>query len=174
MDNRLDKSKEQEFNKSNNFPFTYAARDYIKMVDFWFKSKVYVFKEKEKELQVKIDLTIPDFDPKKETLKLDDAVKIIHWYQHQIYIKLMRAIHEKSYEGKEQFDQIQKDSNGSVKVALISIDRSINSWNILREDLSDQDDTILEILIHLDRLRKNIETEFPEARAFIRPGFDET
>jgi hypothetical protein len=31
----------------------------------------------------------------------------------------------------------------------------------------------LELLVHLDRLRRAAEQEFPQARAFVRPGFDE-
>jgi len=38
---------------------------------------------------------------------------------------------------------------------------------------SDQKKNILGIISHLERLRKRTENEFPDARAFVRPGFDE-
>jgi hypothetical protein len=149
------------------------AKEYIKIVDDWFKSEENIFKEKEEELKLKVSLDILNYNPKEETSKLTEAVKIIHWYQHQIYVKLVRATQGKIYENRLQFDPVQKDSDGSAKVALISIDNSISAWNILREYLSDHDDKIFDILIYLDRMRKDIEKIFPEARAFIRPGFDE-
>lgn len=63
--------------------------------------------------------------------------------------------------------------DGSVKVALISIDRSIAAWMRMREYLPEKQDEILDILIHLDRLRKSLENAFPKARTFKRPGFDD-
>ena len=37
----------------------------------------------------------------------------------------------------------------------------------------DQEESILNIMAHLDRLRRRTENKFPDARAFVRPGFDE-
>lgn len=65
------------------------------------------------------------------------------------------------------------DSNGSVKVALIGIDRSIAAWTRLRAHLPDRADELLDVLVRLDRLRRATEAQFPDARAFKRPGFDE-
>lgn len=86
----------------------------------------------------------------------------------------MRAITSEYWDDKiEEKDAIQTDSNGSAKVALIGIDRSIGAWGEMRNYLPDKDDRILTILLHLDRLRRKVEQFFPEAREFVRPGFDE-
>ena len=154
-------------------PIMNLAKTYIEMVDRWFKTEENLFREKESELQLKSDLNIPDYNPEEETARVEEAVKIIHWYQHQIYIKITRAMQSKALEENQNCNQIQNDSNGSAKVALIGIDHSILAWSQLRETLFDQEDKIFNICIYLDRLRKNIEHEFPDARAFIRPGFDE-
>ena len=53
------------------------------------------------------------------------------------------------------------------------MDRSIAAWGALRDCLSEEADSILDTLVHLDRLRRRTEQEFPRARAFVRPGFDE-
>jgi hypothetical protein len=37
----------------------------------------------------------------------------------------------------------------------------------------DQEEKIVAIIVHLERLRRRTENEFPDARNFIRPGFDE-
>ncbi len=99
-------------------------------------------------------------------------VQVIRWYQHQIYIKLMRAIRGKLEEKPETIDAYAKDSDGSAKVALIGIDRSIAAWGEMRNHLPFHDNDILAILSHLNRLCRKVEKVFPAARAFIRPGFD--
>ena len=61
----------------------------------------------------------------------------------------------------------------SAKVALIAIDRSIAAWGQIYKHFPEHTNDILDILVHLDRLRRKTETTFPNARAFVRPGFDE-
>ena len=78
----------------------------------------------------------------------------------------------KKYKELEEDDSWQSDADGSVKVALIGMDRSIGAWGALREYFPEKADDILDILVHLDRLRRKAEHLFPNARNFIRPGFD--
>ena len=66
-----------------------------------------------------------------------------------------------------------KDSDGSAKIALIAMDRSISAWAGLREALGDEADGILDLLASLTKLRSAAEGVFPKARAFVRPGFDQ-
>ena len=115
---------------------------------------------------------MPDSNPLEEATGIDDAVQIIRWYQHQIYVKLMRAIHGMIDDEFEGLDDYPKDSDGSAKVALIGIDRSISAWGEMRKYFLDRDDKALDLLVHLDRLRRKMEKTFPLARLFIRPGFD--
>jgi hypothetical protein len=42
----------------------------------------------------------------------------------------------------------------------------------MRKYLPERESDILDILVHLDRLRRKTEALFPDARAFVRPGFD--
>jgi hypothetical protein len=71
-------------------------------------------------------------------------------------------------------EEYPKDSDGSAKVALIAIERSMAAWTHMHTHFPSHQDQILDILNQLDRLRKRVETIFPEARNFVRPGFDET
>jgi hypothetical protein len=100
-------------------------------------------------------------------------VDVIRWYQHQIYVKLKRAYHSIQDEKLEELDDFPKDSDGSTKVALIGIDRSISAWGEILKFLPNQKENILGIIAHLERLRNRTEADFPDARAFVRPGFDE-
>jgi hypothetical protein len=54
------------------------------------------------------------------------------------------------------------------------MDRSISAWGEILKFFPDQEKNILGIIAHLDHLRKSTEAEFLDARAFVRPGFDET
>ncbi len=84
----------------------------------------------------------------------------------------MRAVRGELDEEPEDFDEYPKDSDGSAKVALIGIERSIAAWGEIRSHFPLQDDEVLEMLVHLEQLRRKVEKAFPDARAFIRPGFD--
>jgi hypothetical protein len=104
---------------------------------------------------------------------LKDSVEVIRWYQHQIYVKLRRALSSAQDETFEEETGFPKDSNGSAKVALIGIDRSISAWGKVLEYFPWQKEKLLEIISYLKRLGQMIEAEFPDARSFVRPGFDE-
>ena len=70
-------------------------------------------------------------------------------------------------------ESLSRHSDGSIKVALIGIDRSISAWRIMQIGLPDKTDSIVPLLLALESLRQNTEKAFPHARDFIRPGFDE-
>ncbi len=150
-----------------------AAKAYGKMVNKWFESAEAIFQDKGRELRMKAQLKLPHTDPSSEAAGLIDAVEVIRWYQYQIYVKLMRALHGLIEENQKDSDSFSKDSDGSAKVALIAVDRSIAAWGKLREYLPERGDDILDLLVHLGRIRKKAEQTFPNARAFTRPGFDE-
>ena len=153
---------------------THLAKSYISMTNDWFDSNIYIYEDVEGAFEA---ISAPDSthsSPLKDTRPLIDAVDVIRWYQHQIYIKLKRANHSSWDEEFEILNDFPKDSDGSTKVALIGMDRSISAWCEILKFFPDQKENILGIIAHLDRLRNRTEAEFPDARAFVRPGFDET
>lgn len=150
-----------------------AAAVYADMVDAWFDSAEDLFAEKEDELNLRIRLNLPGADPREEAASIEDAVEIIRWYQHQIEVKLLRALQGALEERPAILEGFPKDSDGSAKVALIAMDRSMAAWGELYRHFPEGQDDILDLLVHLDRLRRKTEQEFPAARAFVRPGFDE-
>jgi hypothetical protein len=70
-------------------------------------------------------------------------------------------------------DDYPKDYNDSAKIALIACKKSLAAWLLLREHLPKQEDTIIPILAQLQRIIRLGNMVFPEARNFIRIGFDE-
>jgi len=151
-----------------------AAKEYGQIVKNWFDSAGKLFEQKADDLNLKAQLELPNSDPAEEAASLKDSVDIIRWYQHFIYVKHVRAVRGILEETSQSLDAVPGDSNGSAKIALIAMDRSIAAWGQMRRHFPDHEDAILDILVHLDRLRRKTEAVFPDARAFIRPGFDST
>jgi hypothetical protein len=114
-------------------------------------------------------------DPGAIVRDIEDALQVVQWYQLFIHVKLERAtgsrIHEREWD--EEMREFPRDSDGSAKIALIAIDRSMAAWARLRARFENEHgDAILDLLVQLERLRRAAELEFPQARAFVRPGFD--
>jgi len=150
-----------------------ASKTYVDLAQKWFDVSEPLFEKKRGDLIDLVRLNIPCADPEAEAIALSDAVEVIQWYQVFIHVKLMRSLHSQVED--EWFDQegFPKDSDGSAKIALIALDRSIAAWGALLQAFPQQETELLQILAHLDQLRHDAEGEFPLARAFIRPGFDE-
>ena len=103
-----------------------------------------------------------------------DCIEIIQWYTYFIDAKLQRALHG-ILEGEEWEEEngYQKDSDGSAKIALIAVDKSMAAWIRLYEMLPGCEDVALKVLALLQQLQQQINTTFPKAMQFKRPGFDD-
>ena len=160
--------------EAQSSPMSLLAMEYLDLGNKWLENSRDALKELQENLQSTVLMDLPDRNPKQEALALKDALEVIPYYLHQIYVKVIRA-----QEGRKEDDawfeenNFPKDSDGSAKVALIGIDSSIEAWGTLLHHLSQQEDAILPILSRLEHLRKLVETSFPNARGFKRPGLDE-
>ena len=135
----------------DNHPLTKIGKKYANTAGDWFR----------------------EFDQAIELSDLEDAREVIQWYQYQIAVKTMRALSGR----KEELDDPEtadfpKDSDGSAKVALIGIDRSMAAWRMMQLSLPERVESIVPLILQLERLRRRLEKSFPQARDFIRPGFD--
>jgi len=102
--------------------------------------------------------------------RFKESIEVIYWYNFFISEKIVRALRKVD---KNVENEIQNDSNGSAKIALIALDRLIASWSVLMENMMNHEDEILKILVSLADVRKETETTFPLAGKFVRPGFDQ-
>lgn len=164
----FNRKEQQRHEDAENHPLAIAAFAYDEAVDEWFTNGQDALRAKEEEILAQAQLGVERV--KEEVVGLTEVVEIIRWYQPQIYVKLMRALDaDKEFEAKSD---LPKDSDGSAKVALIGMDRSIAAWLRMKDFFPDKTDSILTMLVQMDRLRRATEREFPDARGFIRPGFD--
>jgi hypothetical protein len=100
-----------------------------------------------------------------------DCLEVIRWYQHQIWVKLCRAATGAIRAANEDWEGMQDDANGSAKVAILGIERSMGAWATLLNHFPDHEDAIF-AMGTLKRLLRQVELAFPNARSFRRPGFD--
>lgn len=133
----------------DNHPLTKFGKKYANAASDWFR----------------------EFDQTVEISDSEEAREVIHWYQYQIAVKTMRALSGRREE-LEDDPEFSKDSDGSAKVALIGIDRSIAAWRLMQLSLPERAGSIVPLILQLERLGRRIERVFPEARRFVRPGFD--
>ena len=105
---------------------------------------------------------------------LREAVDVIGWDHFLIHVKIMRALSGRDeYPNGRPFwkSAVQSDWNGSAKVAMISIDRSIRAWRMVASATGDEAAGVL--ADSLDSVRQAMTTELPRAMDFRRPGFDD-
>jgi hypothetical protein len=150
-----------------------AAKKYSQMVTELFESEYMPTLQDVGKQERRNTVELNNVDAMVGPAAVEEVVEIIYWYQHFIYVKLMRSVHGTLGNSLELLEDYPKDSDGSAKVALIAIDRSMAAWTHMHNFFPNLQVQILAILAQLDRLRKRVETIFPKARNFIRPGFDE-
>lgn len=188
--------RERAAEEAEQSELSQRAEAYIASVNDWFRDDL------NSEEKVYDDMrTVPRIDD--EDVTIQDAVAVIRWYQIFIAVKLMRALsggieadedenliddddlsmdfltdYEAAEDEDVDYDEVaarteRMDANGSAKVALVAMDRSIAAWRSLQISLPDKSETIKPMLIELSGLRVSAEARFPRARDFIRPGLDE-
>jgi len=176
----------QQREEAKEHPLSVSARHYAEMVQQWFKEEFAV------EESVHDDIT-GTANSAEEDINVSDAVEVIRWYEFFIGAKTYRALMGLEDIGDEDVSDIDidpfsdddmddedvllraacHDSDGSAKIALIAIDRSLSAWRLMQHALREKTESTLPMLIELEKLRRGIEQIFPRARDFVRPGFDE-
>jgi hypothetical protein len=169
QEKRLDRRARALGQRESNAALTYAH-----MVDEWFNNELRLPLQHVRNLERRVEKGLVSVATAKgELVRLNDCVEVIRWYQAFIYVKICRAFMSLVEEEDDRSLAAFRDSSGSAKVALIAIERSLAAWVALRDMFPEETDSILEILVQLDRLRRSVKKKFPRAKSFKRPGFDD-
>lgn len=147
------------------------SKQYIHLVKMWFDQQQDTFKNKETELNQKLDMGIEGVT--RAAAELSNALEVIKWYLYFISVKVERAYSGILDGWGNEIDPIQNDSNGTAKVALDAIIQSLAAWEVVKEHFPEETDQLIDIFILLGRMKSSIEDAFPDYDAFVRPGFDE-
>ena len=180
---------EQREQEADEHQLAELARQYAMTVQEWFAEEFVT------EQNVHDDMMV-DADGAAE-IDVAAAAEVLRWYQFFVAAKVIRALMSRTLSdhslvettaGDNPFaetvededddfdaapDYVQEDGNGSAKIGLIAIDRSMAAWHAMEMCQPGKSDSIAPIVAELERLRWLLEEEFPDARGFIRPGFDE-
>ena len=139
------------------------ATEYGIKIMNWFQENSNLLTEKAKTLEI-ID--------NEELLSFTDAIEVIQWYSLFISAKVHRANFSAILdEDDDEFER--EDRKGSAKIALIAIKRSIEAFSLLYEQLKEKEDEMLDFLVLLTKIKKQVEIKYPKAWQFKRPGFDD-
>jgi hypothetical protein len=150
-----------------------SARAYAALADGMLDFAEQAAREQDQQYQLQVEAGIIIARAGDVFTPLQNQIEVVRWYQHQIGVKLQRAVRGRLKAGDGANPEFKRDADGSAKVALIGIDRSISAWAGLRRLVAEREDEILDLLVDLQRLRRAVEHDFPDARDFVRPGFDE-
>jgi hypothetical protein len=148
----------------DNHPLAKSGKKYANAASDWFR-------EFDQTIEIS-DLRATEND-RENSERLEDAREVIQWYQYQIAVKTIRALSGRREEEAAESPEFPKDSDGSAKVAMIGIDRSIAAWRLMQLSLPERAGSIVPLILQLECLRHRLEKGFPQARDFVRPGFDD-
>jgi hypothetical protein len=148
------------------------AREYGLFARKWLKTQPGML-EKLERLKEEITIGVESQEGvKTQTETIKDCLAVIQWYNTFIEVKFMRALAGKIENSFPDAD-FQRDYDGSAKIGIIAVERSMQAWARLFALLPDEEDHFLRALSLLEKLKTSALIEFPEAMKFIRPGFDE-
>ena len=164
---------EQREQEADEHQLSQLARQYAATVQEWFAEEFVTEQNVHDDMMVDAD-GAPEIDVAR-------AAEVLRWYQFFVAAKVIRALMGRTGAGDDPLSRAideaevaPEDGNGSAKIALIAIDRSMAAWHAMEMCLPAKSDSIAPIFAELERLRWLLEEEFPDARGFMRPGFDET
>jgi hypothetical protein len=170
FDEFLDQEEEVR-EAAHSQPCCRTAMRYRDVVDEWFKLHEDLFADKGGELEFLTRADEPGDGSADDVTAIRDCLEVIRWYQLQIWVKLCRAATGTIRAEVDGLEGFQEDADGSAKVAILGVERSIAAWATVLTKFPDHEDAIF-ALGTLKRLLRQVDAAFPNARAFRRPGFD--
>ena len=178
----MTKEEEQEYEKRETFIKTAAKNHQLSKLCKQYQKAVMQFLKandglvnKTRELVSELHMGLKTEEEVVYTVAdIGDCLEIIQWYLFFIDVKLQRALHGKlEGESWEENNGYQKDSDGSAKIAIRGIEKSMNAWIKTYELMPSAEDVALTSLSFLSQIKQLALEEFPKATEFKRPGFDD-
>lgn len=153
-------------------PLSVMGSTYLDLVRAWNRPREASFMARGVQLHPRMGMGIPVVQRTPEVLVLSEALQEVLWFHTMIHVKIQRALHGKLEADDEEDNALQSDWNGTAKVCIDGVDRSMIAWDTIVELLPEEADDALPIRELLRRMRQELDAVFPDAHAFIRPGFD--
>lgn len=158
--------------RAHSHPLANRSYEYFRLVDKWIKSRGEFVRGKADEFIQFAELGLDEDKIEDNLHEFHDALEVIQWYFTLIRVKIIRALRTKFYDPLDDPESNKEQYYIQAKVAWLGCQKSLESWRVLYEFLTEDEDKILDILAYLDGLMKDIAKEFPEIETFKRPYFD--
>jgi len=129
-----------------------AAEGYSKKARQWFRDGESALREKEQEIFSQAKLNVLGL--KEAVTDLTTVVRDLRADQNQIQDQLRAAFASAPHVGGAT-----ATAQTCVKAAWLALQRSIQGWLRLKEFFPDQEDTVLALLVDLERMRRAVEKE---------------
>ena len=104
-----------------------------------------------------------------------DTLEVLRHYLFSVAVNVHSCFHAAldidGYDDPDAIIDTQSYANGTAKITLIIVERSILGWTYLMNESNS--DLLRPVIERLERIAQLLESKFPNAREFIRPGFDE-
>ena len=98
------------------------------------------------------------------------AIETIEHFTLLVPVKMLLCLGTVSREGP---GPQQSEANGWGKAALLGLERMRASWQLLVDTHHYSSSDVAPFLSEIALMQRNLERAVPNARAFVRPGFDE-
>lgn len=148
--------------KAREHPLSRSASEYAERVNRWFgrvKSMIHAW-GREAAMAAEFDAVTPELE--QQVADLQEAVQEIADQRYRIHLKILRAVRERARTGSPVLSPIGDSGNASAAAAMEAIERSIEMWMRIREFFPEEEDAVLNVLVHLQNLREALDREFPE------------
>ncbi|KAB7732126.1 hypothetical protein F5984_07905 [Rudanella paleaurantiibacter] len=157
--------------QAKNHPAAQLSHQYMRESGVWLASEAQLLEETGQQQLTHVELGIGSQDDAMTLLNgLKDAWEKIKWYRTLIPVKTMSALRILTEPTTDTM--LMSYYLGKAKLVLVCIDQSLTAWETVLASYPDKMDEALDALALLTRLRREMETLFPAARAFQRPGLD--
>ncbi len=157
-------------------PLSNMGMAYMDLVDDWMDPREEMLTAKgilvhrQQELSIAVALRTP------EMLVLSEALDEIGWFKTMLHVKCQRAIRGKledtGWMKAMDMDRLQSDRNGTAKLCFEIVQRSVAAWETVAELMPEEAEHLVAMNELLRRMEEELRKEFPDARRFIRAGWD--
>ena len=147
------------------------TRDYLRQTGNWLRNEKGLLEQAGHQQLYEVGLGIRTEAEALVSLNaLKDAWEMIKWYRTLIPVKTASTLRVFSDAG--QNGRLANYYTGKAKLVLVSVDRSLLAWQTVMQHYPGKTDELLDLLVLLNRIGRELETLFPDARSFRRPGLD--
>lgn len=159
-----DDDHDWRFDAAHSHPLTQGAEEYAFAVQAWFERVGAQLERRIQQAQRSDEIQADQLQPE----DVQDAIAVIRWDQFRAVAALVGIL---SVEDSEK--SLVEHHNGKIKSVLLGIDRSLLAWGKVQLFWPHTAPEIMHFASLLSELRLWLERAFPDARDFLRPGFDD-